>query len=107
MASGEGGEEIKKVVVIAIRIASIGYVFMGVSVAIQGVLQAFRYAILPLVISLLRLCIIVFPVCYLFTLSQNVTAVVWWTFPIAEVVTTVVSVGFLVYAGKKKIVECA
>jgi putative MATE family efflux protein len=103
MASGEGGEEIKKVVVVAIRIASIGYVFMGISVAIQGVLQAFRYAILPLVISLLRLCVIVFPVCYLFTLSQNVTAVVWWTFPIAEVVTTVVSVGFLVYAGKKKI----
>jgi Na+-driven multidrug efflux pump len=103
LASGEGGEQIKNVVVVAIRIAAIGYVFMGISVAIQGVLQALRYSIYPLVISFLRLCVIVFPVAYLFTLSDNAVNILWWTFPIAEVVTAAVSLIFLKIAGSRKV----
>lgn len=47
MASKEGGEAIRAVVARAIRIASVGYLFMAFSVAVQGVLQAFRYALFP------------------------------------------------------------
>ena len=102
MAGGEGSNEIQKVVVYAVRIASIGYVFMAVSVAIQGVLQAFRYALYPLLISFLRLCALVLPIAYLFTLSGDVIYAVWWTFPIVEVITAAVSVVLLkVVYGKK------
>jgi putative MATE family efflux protein len=103
MASGEAGEQIVEVVVKAIRIASIGYVFMGISVGIQGVLQAFRYALSPLIISLLRLCVLVMPIAYLFSLSSNALSIVWWTFPIVEVITAVVSFALLFVACKKKV----
>ncbi len=103
IAGGVGGNEIQAVVVNAVRIASIGYVFMAVSVAIQGVLQAFRYALFPLLISFLRLCLLVLPIAYLFTLSSGVLFSVWWTFPIVEAVTAAISVGLLRISYRKKV----
>ena len=105
VASGSGGSEIQNVVVMAIRIASIGYVFMGISVAIQGVLQAFRYAGMPLVISLLRLCVLVLPIAYAFTQSSNAVDILWWTFPIVELITAGISILFLKIAYNKKVVH--
>lgn len=102
-ASGEGGDAIQSVVTTAVRIASIGYIFMAFSVAVQGVLQAFRYALFPLLISFLRLCLIVLPVAYLFTLSQDVVNLVWWTFPITELATAAVSALLLKFAYVKKV----
>jgi putative MATE family efflux protein len=100
----EGGNgDIQSVVVTAIRVASIGYVFMGLSVAVQGVLQAFRYSLSPLLISFLRLCLLVFPIAYLFTLSDNAQNILWWTFPIVEFVTAIVSLFILRFACKKRL----
>ena len=87
----------------ATRIASIGYVFMGFSVAVQGVLQALRYAFKPFFTALLRLVVFVFPIAYLFTLSSNVTSIVWLTFPISEFLTAVVSFFMLKNVIKNKI----
>ncbi len=101
MAGGVGGEEIKDAVVAAIRIASLGYLFMGFSVAVQGVLQALGYALKPLIISALRLSVIVFPAVWLLTLTGAPAVTVWWAFPIAEVVTAGVSALFLWQACKK------
>ncbi len=101
--SGGSTTEIIDICATAIRIASLGYVFMGFSVAVQGVLQSLRYALRPLIISLLRLVIFVFPIAYLFTLSDNVTTIVWWTFPIAEVATAIISVFILKKSYKEKI----
>ena len=86
----------------AIRIAAFGYIFMGFSVASQGVFQALRYSLKPLFTALLRLVIFVFPIAYLFTLSTNVMNIVWWTFPIAELLTAVISIILL----KKVIKKC-
>ena len=88
--SGGTSREIIEVCTISLRIASIGYIFMGFSVAVQGILQSLGYAIRPLIISLLRLVVFVFPIAYLFTLSNNVTSIVWWSFPIAEIVTCII-----------------
>lgn len=95
--------EIIEVCTNALRIASLGYVFMGISVAIQGVLQSVRYALRPLVISLFRLVIFVFPIAYLFIQSDNVINVVWWTFPIAEILTAIISLLILKDSYNKKI----
>ncbi len=100
--AGGSTTEIIEVCVKAIRIASIGYVFMGFSVAVQGVLQAFGKALQPLCISLLRLVVFVFPVAYAFTRSANVTSIVWWTFPIAEILTATISVLLLLRIIKQK-----
>ncbi len=98
-----GTEEIISVCVKALRIASLGYVFMGISVAIQGVLQSLGYAIKSLIISFLRLVVFVFPISYLFTKSTNVVDIVWWTFPIAEVLTAIISLFILKDSYYKKI----
>ena len=101
--AGGTTKEIIKVCVSALRISSIGFVFMGISISIQGVLQSIRYALRPLIISLLRLVIFVFPVAYLFTKSNNVVETVWWTFPIAEFLTAIISLLILKDSYNKKI----
>lgn len=101
--TGGSTTEIITICATAIRIASIGYIFMGFSVAVQGILQSLGYALRPLVISLLRLIIFVFPIAYLFTLSDNVTNIVWWTFPVAEVATALISIWILKKSYKEKI----
>ena len=100
-----GGEtkEIIKVCTIAVRISSIGFIFMGISVAIQGILQSIRYALRPLIISLLRLVIFVFPVAFLFTKSSEVVKIVWWTFPIAEILTSIIALFILKDSYNRKI----
>ena len=101
--AGGTTKEIIKVCVIALRISSIGFVFMGISVFIQGILQFIKYALRPLIISLLRLIIFVFPIAYLITKSENVTNIVWWTFPITEILTSIISLLILKDSYNKKI----
>ncbi len=87
----------------ATRIASIGYLFMGFSVAVQGIFQALGYSFKPLFTASLRLIVFVFPIAYLFTLSSYVVDIVWWTFPISEALTAIISFFLLRQAMKKKI----
>lgn len=101
--SGGSSEVLVDVCAHATRIASLGFVFMGFSVAVQGVLQALGYAGKPLVISLLRLAVFVFPIAFTFTKLPNVLDTVWWTFPIAEVLTSVFAYVFLRQAKKNKL----
>lgn len=103
LASGESVAEITQTVVVAIRVAAIGYVFMGVSIAVQGVLQALRCAISPLVIAVLRLVVIVMPAVWLLTLTPNPSGSVWWAFVIAEALTAIVSAVLCVAVYKRKI----
>lgn len=101
--TGKTTTEIISVCTLALRISSTGFIFMGGSVAIQGILQSIRYAIRPLVISLFRLVIFVFPIAFFFTKSNNVTKTIWWTFPIAEVLTAIISLFILKDSYNKRI----
>lgn len=101
--SGGSSEALVDVCASATRIGSIGFVFMGFSVAVQGVLQALGYATKPLILAVLRLIVFVFPIAYIFTLLPGVIDLVWWTFPIAEFLTFVFSCVFLKQAKAKKI----
>ena len=101
--SSNSSVEIIESCTIALRIASIGFIFMGISIAIQGILQSLNYALKPLIISLLRLVIFLFPLAYLFTKSDNVINIVWWAFPISEILTSIISILFLKISYKEKI----
>lgn len=74
--ASDTNKEIINVCTTALKISSISFIFMSISVAIQGILQSIRYALKPLIISLLRLVIFVFPLAYLFTKSNNVTTII-------------------------------
>lgn len=85
----------------AVRIASLSFIFMGFNVAVQGVLQASGSAVKPLLTAFMRLILFALPTAYLFTLSPDVLNAVWWTFPIAEILTCVFSAIFLRLAIKE------
>lgn len=76
---------------------------MGLSMIVSMVLQALGYAGKPLALSFFRLVLFVFPVAYLFALSERVLDLVWWTFHIAEVLSCAFAVVFLKQAVKNKI----
>lgn len=107
LAGGEGDEQIRTTVIYAIRIAAVGYIFMGFTVAVQGVLQALRYALNPLILSLLRLIVFVLPLAFAFTRTENAAVLLWWAFPIAEALTAAVAIFLWIYAYKKKILKLA
>ncbi len=82
---------VESVTKVAIRIASISYVFMAFTIGIQGILQGLRNAVSPLILSLLRLCVFIFPIAYAFTYLKNVVTFVWITFIISEFLTSIIS----------------
>lgn len=100
--SGGSSRELVEVCAKATRTASLGFVFMGFTVAVQGVLQALCCAVKPLILSFLRLIVFVLPLAYLFTLSSDVLSLVWWAFPIAEILTAAVAALFLFFTVKEK-----
>ncbi|MGN0795952.1 MAG: MATE family efflux transporter [Christensenellales bacterium] len=105
--SGGASSALIKVCATATRIGATSFIFMGFTVAVQGVLQALGYSVKPLILSVMRLALFVFPVAYLFTLSSDVIDIVWWTFLIAEVLTCVFSAVFLRKAVKDKVLSLA
>jgi multidrug efflux pump len=92
LASGNSSTEIVDTCVYAIRIASISYVFMGITVGIQGILQGLRSSLKPLILSALRLIILTLPIAWLFTLSADVSKLVWITFIISEFLTSIIAI---------------
>ena len=96
LASGEA-EELIPVVALAVRAGAVGYIFMGISVAVQGVFQGFRFSVRPLIISFLRLVVFVLPIAALFTLTPEPESCVWWSFPITEFITAAISLVMLKY----------
>ena len=101
-ATGDNKDTLINLTKTSIRIASIGYIFMGFSLAIQGILQAYRKSISPLIISLLRLIIFLVPIALIFINLNNASNLVWISFPIAELLTAVVSFFILRFTVIKK-----
>ena len=101
-AVGENKNQIISLCKTSIRIASLGYIFMGISLAIQGILQAYRKSFSPLLISLLRLVIFLVPFALIFIYMKNAVNLVWWSFPIAEVLTSFISFIILCLLLKKQ-----
>ena len=100
MAGTDESARLEEACVKVMRIATISYVFMGVSIAVQGVLQGLGCSIMPLVLSLMRLVVFLLPVAYIFARSSDPTFV-WWSFIVAEVVTSVFAFIFIAVAMKK------
>lgn len=91
----------------AIRIISIGFIFAGISIALQGIFQALNCGFSSLIISICRQLLLILPVAWIFT--RLITSdlgngwIVWLTFPIAEIITGVIGVGLMYKAYKNRI----
>ena len=91
----------------AMRVISLSFIFAGINVALQGVFQALDSEFESLIISILRQFLLVVPVAYGFALIavKNIEYIwlVWSTFPIAEVVSSIVAILFMKKINAKKI----
>lgn len=65
------------------------------SVMMAGMNAVLGSAIKPLLTAFMRLIFFALPTAYLFTFSPDVLNTVWWTFPIAEILTCIFSAIFL------------
>ena len=78
----------------AMRIISISFIFAGINVAYQGIYQALDGGIESLVISLLRQLVLILPLAGIFSVfarnGQVGVSLIWWAFPITEVIACLV-----------------
>ena len=77
-------EESHQLCVLALRIITCGFFFAGANIILQGVCQALGKGIYSLVISLLRFIVLVLPMAWALSLTENAASLVWLSLPVAE-----------------------
>lgn len=91
----------------AMRIISISFLFAGINIAYQGIYQALDGGMESLVSSLLRQLIVILPLAGIFSLlvrnQMAEISLIWWAFPITEVIACVVGCVFLKKIKKTKV----
>ena len=91
----------------AMRVISVSFLFAGINVAYQGIYQALDGGMESLVISLLRQLIIILPLAGIFSIfvrnGQMGVSLIWWAFPITEVIACLVGYVFLNKIRKNKV----
>ena len=83
-----------------LRIISLAFVFAGFCIIIGSVFQALGKSVYSMFVSIARQLIVLIPAAYLLSLLGDVT-LVWWAFPIAEVMSVIVSAVFFIRIYKK------
>ncbi len=92
--------ETEALCVMATQIIATGFLFAGGNIAVQGVFQALGCGLDSLVVSLLRLCVIALPLAWAFAQLENAAVMIWWAFPIAELIAVLASAFFLLRVNK-------
>ena len=83
-----------KIGVPALRVLSVSFLFAGFCIVTSSVFQALGNGIYSMVISFVRQILVLLPVAYLMSLTDNLE-MVWWAFPIAEVACLICCLLFL------------
>lgn len=83
----------------ALRTISISFVFAGFSVVASATCQALGKSVYSLIISVGRQLVVLIPAAYLLSLSGKVS-LVWFAFPIAELMSLLLCIAFLIRALK-------
>ena len=86
----------------ALRIISLSFLFAAVGIACSSAFQALGHAMYSMFMSVARQLLVLLPVAYLLSKSGNVN-MVWYAFPIAEVVAIIVCGFFMIHINKKVI----
>ena len=101
LAIFQASEDMMEIGIVALRVISISFLFAGVSVVASSVFQALGNGMLSLIISVLRQLVVLLPAAFL--LSKQGIHAIWWAFPIAEVVSVILSLIFLKHVYHKEI----
>ena len=98
----EASEEMLAIGVPALRTISLCFVMAGFSIICSTCFQALGNAVYSMIISIARQLLVLLPAAYLLSLAGNVDYV-WWSFPIAELVSLMMTVFFLIRINRKVI----
>lgn len=93
-------ENVMNIGVTALHIIALSFIFAGIGIVSSTVFQSIGNPLHSLLISVLRQLVIILPVAYLLSLTGSVSNV-WWSYPIAEVASFILSVFFLRKTFKK------
>lgn len=93
-------EQLLSIGVPALRIIGLHYMFAGVGITLSSVFQAVGKSVYSLWTSLVRQLVVLLPVAYLLSLSGNIH-LVWFCFPIAEIVSFAMAIYFIIRLFKK------
>ena len=88
----------------ALRIICLSFCFAGYCIVVGSVFQALGNAVYSMLVSIARQLCVLLPVAWLFSLSGNVN-LIWWAFPIAELVSLSLSTYFLIRINRDIIVH--
>lgn len=88
-------EELLVIGVPALRTICLSFCFAGYCIVVGSVFQALGNGVYSMVVSIARQLCVLLPVAYLLSLSGNVN-LIWWAFPIAELMSLGMSTFFLV-----------
>ena len=91
----EASENMLAIGIPALRIISTAFIFAGYCIVIGSVFQALGKAWFSMFVSLARQLFVLIPVAWLLAQSGNVS-LVWWCYPIAEIVSVIMSTIFFV-----------
>jgi len=83
-----------------LRIIAISFILAACGIVISSWFQALGNGLYSMIVSLVRQIIVLLPVAYLLSLSNNIS-LIWWAFPIAEVVGFTLSLCLLFHTNKK------
>ena len=87
----------------ALRTISLSFIFAGISITIGGVFSAFGKSLFSMFVSIARQLLVLLPVAYLLAQTADGLIAIWWSFPIAELMSIAASVVFLVVLWHKTI----
>lgn len=83
----------------AIRIISLSFLCAGFGIAGSSIFQAFGKGFLSMLVSIARQLLVLVPVAYLLSKFGRVE-LVWWAFPIAEIIAVIMTISFLIHINR-------
>ena len=86
----------------ALRIVSLNFPFAAIGIALSASFPALGNGIYSTITSLCRQLVVLVPAAFLLSLTGNVSTV-WWSFPLAEIVSSVITIWLFIRIYRKKV----
>ena len=98
----DASEQMLSIGNVALRIISIGFLFVGFNIVSGSIFQALGNGLYSLIVSVARQLVALLPIAFLLSKTGNVDAV-WWAFPISELASLILCTCLLFRVYRKKI----
>jgi Na+-driven multidrug efflux pump len=95
----EASDTMLQIGIPALRIISLCFVFAGFAIGCNSTFQALGKSVYSMTISVARQLLILLPAAYILAQFGDVN-LVWWAFPIAEVVSVLGATGFMIHVNR-------